>query len=791
MATYQNSIANLGVRLVITHQSPDIANNKTTINYSAYVYKTNGSPWNKLSQTPMKLTINGQSLINISNGNYDLSGVSQQLIKSGTLTIPHNSDGTKSFSFSWNVNFTSTGYGYGNVTTSGTYTLPTIPRTSTFSVASTMNTGTNYTLTISKSSDSFTHDVTYTVGGVETNVATSTTAKSVTVNIPHALFNKYPSNSTVTGTINVKTKNGSSVIGIKSQNVSINLPTNFKPSVSKLSVSNTRHAPMTTTNQFIRGISRMTLTASEAKGAYSSTINGYEFRYKRANGNYEGVVSSSKNSFQYGVFLFPNSGSEVLTVETRVWDSRGRYSDWKSLASAVRIHFYQPPSIGNIRVWRTGANNTSLNVERSYKVTPLYTGGGKTNNNTASLSFETKELGKTASTNTGAKSSTMSLDKKNATLSGTFAANKSYEVRAVLKDSIQTVYGSWIRVSTESLPMTIAPKGIGVGKAHSGGSYNLEVGSGGASIEGGAKIDGSLRVVGNLRVDGELTPKYVPPGANLNNYTSPGFYYNGANSEVGTMSNKPTGNAFSMLVMKHAGVVQILTEYMTSGAKTFIRNYYSGSWGSWTTVVNENDVKTLLAGSPSNFDNNTFIQMVKTGLGKTETGFNANNFLHGIVWCYGSNTGTPSVDGLLYAYRINSNQATQIYFGMDNRVYQRQRDWKTKTWGGWGTEISGNGSASSSGYTLFGDYQIAFGKITINKFFSAYTLTGNATFYRNFVEPPVITLTAYTGSGSTYHAGDGYVQTVTNSGFTAAFSNTGFKSGDSRTLNYVAVGKGR
>ena len=602
MATYQNSIANLGVRLVITHQSPDIANNRTTINYSAYVYKTNGSPWNQLSQTPMYLTINGQNLINISNGNYDLRNTSQQLIKSGTLTIPHNSDGTKSFSFSWNVNFTSTGYGYGNVITSGTYTLPTIPRTSSFSVASTMNTGTNYTLTISRGSDSFTHDVTYTVGGVETNIATSTTATSVTVNIPHSLFNRYPSNSTVIGTVNVKTKSGSSVIGVRSQNVNINLPTNFIPSVSGLSVSNTRYAPMTASNQLIRGISRLTLTASGASGVYSSTINGYEFRYKRANGNYEGVVSSSTNSFQYGVFLFPDSGSEDLPAEVRVKDSRGRYSAWKTVPSAFRVHFYQPPSIGNIRVWRTGANNTSLNVERSYKVTPLYTGGGTTNNNTALLTFQTRELGGTESTNNGANSSTMSLDKKNATLSGTFAANKSYEVRAVLKDSIQTVYGSWIRVSTESLPVTIAPKGIGVGKAHSGGSYNLEVGSGGASIEGDLFVEGSM---------------------------------------------------------------------------------YQASWGSWTTVMNENDVRTLLAGSPSNFDSNTFIQMIRTGVGHTVIGFDANNFLHGIVWCYGGNTGTPPVDGLLYAYKINDRQATQIYFGRDNKLYQRQRDFETGVWGAW------------------------------------------------------------------------------------------------------------
>ncbi|WPC08600.1 DUF859 family phage minor structural protein [Globicatella sp. PHS-GS-PNBC-21-1553] len=760
MATYQNSIANLGVRLVITHQSPDIANNRTTINYSAYVYKTNGSPWNQLSQTPMKLIIDGQTPINISNGNYDLRSTSQQLIKSGTLTIPHNSDGTKSFSFSWNVNFTSTGYGYGNVTTSGTYTLPTIPRTSSFSVASTMNTGTNYTLTISRSSDSFTHDVTYTVGGAETNVATSTTATSVTVNIPHTLFNRYPSNSTVTGTINVKTKNGSSVIGVRSQNVNINLPTNFIPSVSGLSVSNTQYAPMTASNQFIRGISRLTLTASGASGVYSSTINGYEFRYKRANGSYEGVVSSSTNSFQYSVFQFPNSGSEDLTAEVRVKDSRGRYSAWKTVPSAFRVHFYQPPSIGNIRVWRTGANNTSLNMERNYKVTPLYTGGGTTNNNTALLTFETRELGGTTSTNTGANSSVLSLTNSTATLSGTFAANKSYEVRAVLKDSIQTVYGSWIRVSTESLPMTIAPNGIGVGKAHSGGSYNLEVGSGGASIDGGIQISGTG---GNVSPVAAL---YSPSGGVLIDIMH--------NQTTQMITVEVIGNAYGVNIP----IDSTFQTYHYTPVGTFLNtsqlnNGFNIPQGRF--FIHNNRIKLWF---PVNVNFQTYIVRAYGMDGRVlnPTIVSATMPTSGI-------TGEVSYCAVRQASQMNENDVTNI-ISTSLSGYAKKTDIPSVP------SYSG-GNNTSNGYYIIGDYQIAFGKITINSFYSSYTLTGNATFYRSFVEPPVITLTTYTGSGSSYLAGDGYVQTVTNSGFTAGFSHTGFKSGDSRVLNYIAVGKGR
>lgn len=777
MATYQNSYANLGVKLVITNQSPDIANNRTTINYSAYVYKSNGNPYNLLSSTPMYLTINGTSILSTTAGNYDLRNTSQQLIKSGTLTIPHNSDGTKSFSFSWNVNFTSTGYGYGNVTTSGTYDLPNIPRTSSFSLASSINTGTNYTLTITPSSTSFRHDVTYTVGGTETSIATGATT-SATVNIPHTFFNSYPSSNSVSITVTVKTKNGTTIIGTRSTNITVNLPTSFIPTVTGLSVANTKHSPLTSVNQYIKGISRMTLTASSYDGSYSSKIVSFEFRYKRASGAYEGLVSTSNNSYQYQPFNFPSSGSEAMDVEVRVKDSRGRYSSWKTMVSAVRVHHYQAPSIGNMSVKRSGATNTSLIVTRNYTVTGLYTGGGTTNNNVPSLKFETRVLGGTESVNTGATSGLLSLTNSNATLSGTFAADKSYEVRAILSDSIQTVTGSWMKVATESLPMAFHPNGIGVGRAHSGSGYNLEVG------DGGAKIDGDLIVGKNFKIDGELVPTLLLMNTDLNDITSPGFYYNHANAHVQTMLNKPTGNAFAMLVMRHAGVVQIVFEYMVSGAKTFIRNYYNGAWGGWRTLAEDTMIDTI-------FNSSTFLKIAKDGVMSPTQNFNADTFLHGVIWCYGGGTGLPTSDGLLYAYNVNGKQASQVFFGRDNKMYQRQRDFSTQAWGAWSTDISGNGSASSSGYILFGEYQLTFGKININQFYSQYTLNGSATFYRAFIEPPVVTLTGFTGADGNYYAGDAYVKTVTNSGFSASFANSGFASGTSRTANYIAIGKGR
>lgn len=71
---------------------------------------------------------------------------------------------------------------------------------------------------------------------------------------------------------------------------------------------------------------------------------------------------------------------------------------------------------------------------------------------------------------------------------------------------------------------------------------------------------------------------------NLNSYSDPGWYYCASNATAATISNSPTDNAFAMFVLQHAGTMQMVFEYMTSGYKIYVRNYYDNAWGSWCRV---------------------------------------------------------------------------------------------------------------------------------------------------------------------------------------------------------------
>lgn len=77
---------------------------------------------------------------------------------------------------------------------------------------------------------------------------------------------------------------------------------------------------------------------------------------------------------------------------------------------------------------------------------------------------------------------------------------------------------------------------------------------------------------------------HVPSNSELNSYTTPGFYYNGSNAQVATMTNTPSSQAFSLIVTRHAGTSQIWIDYGGSSHNIYHRNLYSGTWGSWVKL---------------------------------------------------------------------------------------------------------------------------------------------------------------------------------------------------------------
>lgn len=80
----------------------------------------------------------------------------------------------------------------------------------------------------------------------------------------------------------------------------------------------------------------------------------------------------------------------------------------------------------------------------------------------------------------------------------------------------------------------------------------------------------------------------IPENSDLNDYTTPGWYYITANTTAVSLANCPTQYAFSLRVYTHAGINQVLTTYNTgAGIRIYTRNYYQDVWTEWYQLYTE------------------------------------------------------------------------------------------------------------------------------------------------------------------------------------------------------------
>lgn len=80
----------------------------------------------------------------------------------------------------------------------------------------------------------------------------------------------------------------------------------------------------------------------------------------------------------------------------------------------------------------------------------------------------------------------------------------------------------------------------------------------------------------------------IPENSDLNDYTTPGWYYITANATAASLANCPTQYAFSLRVYTHAGINQVLTTYNTgAGIRIYTRNCYQDEWTEWYQLYTE------------------------------------------------------------------------------------------------------------------------------------------------------------------------------------------------------------
>ena len=354
-----------------SQSSQSIANNNSVVSWSLQLIASGGSISSSASKS-WSVTVNGSNYsgtntVGVSNGQ-------TKTLASGSTTIAHNADGTKSFSFSFSqqfdINYSGVGW-IGTKSGSGSGTLTTIPRTS--SVSSTnANIGENITITINRASSSFKHTLSYSFCNLSGTIATKTSSTSVSWKLPTTFYAQIPNSKSSWGTITCDTYSGSTKIGSSTCRFDVYVKESAnKPGISAtvVDVNDTTKALTGDENKLIRYYSKakFELTASPKN---SSTITTRSVFYNGT--TYKG---GSENSW-IANFSEVVSGSYKFTVT----DSRGFSNSLtvnKTLIEYVKLTCYM--TVTN----PTATGECTININGNY-----FNGSFGATNNTLSVQYK-------------------------------------------------------------------------------------------------------------------------------------------------------------------------------------------------------------------------------------------------------------------------------------------------------------------------------------------------------------------------------------------------------------------
>lgn len=446
------SYNNLVFRWDLTSQS--IENNSSVVSWKMSLVAGSSGAITSNVQKAWTVVVNGNTYKGTAS--HGIGNNQTKVLASGTTTIPHNSDGSKTFAFSFKQVFKGLVFSGENITDksgSGNGTLPTIARASQPScitwpehTQNVGNFGTEISIHMNRKADVFTHTVRYQFGSrsgtIATNVGTGTTWT-----IPLTLMDLIPKTSSGSGTIYVDTYSGSTFVGTKSCGFTATVPASVKPTVS-LTLDD-----VTGTDDIygspVQLLSKIKVTA-KATPAYSSPIESYTIT---ANG-------ATYTSAEITTEVLKAAGSSRVSVTVK--DARGRSG---STYFDMNVQAYTFPVASKLTVQRCNEDGSENDQGDYVKATVSAAITSLNSKNTATYTLKYKKSGTTSWT-------TITLT----ALAGTYAptnkthvfaadSNNSYDVEFTATDR----HGSASRATSVSTAFTLMNWGadgtsMGIGK---------------------------------------------------------------------------------------------------------------------------------------------------------------------------------------------------------------------------------------------------------------------------------------------------------------------------------------
>lgn len=424
--------------------TPDIATNSDTLTWQI-VGSGSAGGWVMVSE--LKAVIDGTTVYYRSSDNHTQC-YNGTLLASGTIVLPHDDEGNKSFTASIQAGI----YEWGiNCSGSDSFTLNQIARASSITSASNTILGNNCSVTWTPASSSFRYKLKFAIGGWSdtTGYISPNTNKSYTYNqflIPVSVANYITSSPSGTMTVYLYTYNGTTQIGSTStKTFTVSVPESIVPTIDSLSLSidNSANNVVEGWGICVSGYSKVKLDAT-GSGAYGSSISSFIL-----DGTYSGNVGGSQLSYTGPILT--SSGSRQFSVQAK--DTRGRTSSVST--ESVTVYAYSEPSISSFAVSRDSTNPESVSVRVDWDFASV------NGNNTASCLLLYKKSSEEAWTTYGEI-----LNGVETALENSFPEEFSYNFRAKVVDALgkPAQEEAFITTAAVLLDFREGGKGLGIGK---------------------------------------------------------------------------------------------------------------------------------------------------------------------------------------------------------------------------------------------------------------------------------------------------------------------------------------
>lgn len=352
-------------------------------------------------------------------------------VASGTATVGHNADGSKTVAVSASFNNADRGtYLPTTGSCSGSLKLTTIPRATVPSVDKpSLDCGSVIKFTGTSASSNFSHKLYTTWNNEEKLIATidkGSTAVSYSYTIPTSWEKNMPNTTSAIATFILETLNGDTVIGRKSINATVQVRSGIVPTIGNPTIEDTN-------------------SISKAMGLYVQSQSCIKFTIPTS-GNQGSTITSVSTKFNnqtYSGSTFTTQAiqdSGTLTYTITVTDSRGRTA---TKSGSVTVTAYSPPSLTNVSAKRANSGYAVDESSGTYALLHFKVGfTSLSNKNVTSFYIQYRASGASSWTKINSWDNNYTLEQDYKAGNLFTSTTTTYEIAFGVKDKFMSDY-SW------------------------------------------------------------------------------------------------------------------------------------------------------------------------------------------------------------------------------------------------------------------------------------------------------------------------------------------------------------